>query len=173
MEADSSLTIESLSGDDLDDVERLERVCFTDPWSRQAFRQETRLARKGGFSRVLREEGVLCAYSVAWFVADEGHLANLAVAPDHRHRGLARRLLDDLTDEARRRGVCVLWLEVRVSNLAAIRLYEDYRFRSVGVRKGYYGREREDALVMCLDLEPGGEETSGLVHQERRTPAAD
>jgi [ribosomal protein S18]-alanine N-acetyltransferase len=171
VDLDPALTIAPLTEDDLEDVLRLERVCFADPWSRQAFRQELRSARQGGYSRVVREAGELHGYSIAWFVADEGHLANLAVAPEHRRRGLARHLLEDFIEEARGRASRILWLEVRVSNLAAIRLYERYRFRSVGVRKGYYSMEREDALVMCLDLAPQGEDKSGLVHEERRSPS--
>lgn len=186
MEQELPTELASLSEQDLEEVLRLERLSFSDPWSREAFRQEIRQAARGGYSRVLRRGREILAYSVAWFVADEGHLANLAVSPEHRRFGLARRLMDDLISEGERRGAHLLWLEVRVSNEPAIRLYRSYQFRPVSIRKGYYSRGREDALVMCRDVpergqdaadphsqSPGRENTSALVHgQEGRTPAA-
>jgi [ribosomal protein S18]-alanine N-acetyltransferase len=143
----------------LPDVLRLERAVFGDPWPETAFREELARERRGGYSRVLVERGTVRSYSVAWFVADEAHLANLATDPDHRSRGLARALLRDLLAEARRRRIATVWLEVRVGNAAAIRLYESHGFRGVDVRRGYYQKEREDALVMVLPL--GTEEGQG------------
>jgi [ribosomal protein S18]-alanine N-acetyltransferase len=145
--------IESMGERHLADVLRLERIVFGDPWPESAFREELARERHGGYSRVLVEHGSVRAYSVAWFVADEAHLANLATDPEHRSRGLARALLRDLLVEARRRGLVTVWLEVRVGNAAAIRLYEGHGFRGVGIRKGYYQKEREDALVMVLPLQ--------------------
>ena len=144
-------------------VHRLEKACFPDPWSILAFRAEVRRQRYGGYSRVLTVDGEVRAYLVAGFVADEGHLANIAVAPSDRRRGFARSLLDDLLAAARWRGTATVWLEVRVGNHGAIRLYESYGFESISIRKNYYAREGEDALVMCLRLPVGGEEQRGLV----------
>jgi ribosomal-protein-alanine N-acetyltransferase len=101
------------------------------------------------------EAGEVLAYSIAWFAADEANLANLAVAPAHRRRGCGRALLDDLLAEARRRGAVSVWLEVRAGNAAAQRLYLDHGFRVVAVRKAYYRKEGEDALVMMKDLTAG------------------
>lgn len=134
-------------------VVRIEREVFSDPWPTSAFVEEVAREARGGYSRVLIESGTVCAYSVAWFVADEGHLANVATDPVHRRRGFARAILRDLLAEARRRGTANVWLEVRVGNAPAIRLYEAHGFRLAGVRKGYYQKEREDALVMVLPLE--------------------
>mgnify|MGYP001268877561 FL=1 len=126
---------------------------FTDPWPLSAFREEVARGARGGYSRVLVESGAVRAYSVAWFVADEGHLANLATDPDHRGRGFARAVLRDLLAEARRSGTANVWLEVRTGNAVAIRLYRAHGFRAAGIRKGYYQKEREDALIMVLPLE--------------------
>jgi len=134
-------------------IVRLERTVFTDPWPASAFREEVARGARGGYSRVLIESGAVRAYSVAWFVADEGHLANLATDPVHRGRGFARAVLRDLLAEARRRGTANVWLEVRTGNAVAIRLYQAHGFRAAGIRKGYYQKEREDALVMVLPLE--------------------
>lgn len=163
--------IRGLAENDLAAVSALEQICFTDPWSIQSFREEVRHARYGGYSRVLYAGDRLAAYMVAWFVSDEAHLANLAVAPDSRRRGFAAALLEDLLAESRRRGVRVIWLEVRVGNLSAIRLYEKYRFRGVAVRKNYYAREHEDALVMMRVLGPEGDEHDDVVQPQERRPA--
>ena len=146
-----SCVIHTLAPEHLRDVLRLERAIFGDPWSLGAFRQEVARAAHGGYSRVLVEAGSVRAYSIAWFVADETHLANLAVDPEHRRRGFARVLLRDLLAEAERRGASAVWLEVRAGNRAAIDLYRAHGFRTVGVRKGYYQKEREDALVMLRE----------------------
>ncbi len=153
--------IELMTEKDLPAVVALEQVCFSDPWSPAAFRQELKHAGTGGYARVLLEDGEIRAYMIAWFVADEAHLANIAVAPGHRRKGYARALLDDLLAESRQRGSAMVWLEVRVSNAGAIRLYEEYRFRPVAIRKNYYTREREDAVVMLRAL--GEEEKRAVV----------
>ena len=140
----------------LTQIVRLERTVFADPWPASAFREEVAREARGGYSRVLVESGAVRAYSVAWFVADEGHLANLATDPAHRGRGFARAVLRDLLAEARRRGIANVWLEVRTGNAVAIHLYRAHGFRTAGIRKGYYQKEREDALVMVLPLEAEG-----------------
>jgi ribosomal-protein-alanine N-acetyltransferase len=87
-----------------------------------------------------------------WRIADEGHITNLAVRPGFRRRGFARQLLQDLIDYARKNHIGSLTLEVRVSNLPAIRLYESFGFRVEGRRKNYYADNNEDALIMWLRL---------------------
>jgi [ribosomal protein S18]-alanine N-acetyltransferase len=93
-------------------------------------------------------------YAVLWCVLDQGELANIAVRPELRGRGLGARLLDEVVAACRRRGVTKLYLEVRDSNDAALRLYERFGFREVGRRRSYYQEPREDARVMALELGP-------------------
>jgi [ribosomal protein S18]-alanine N-acetyltransferase len=159
--------IRPMRAGDLTDVVRLERICFGDPWSVLAFSEEIRRG-PAAMNRVLRLEGRLVGYTVAWYVAGEVHLANLAVDPAFRGRGAATALLRDLLREGERRHASVVWLEVRLGNAAAIRLYEKFGFRTVSVRKNYYAKEREDALVMSRSLSPAGEEGSadGSVRRE-------
>jgi ribosomal-protein-alanine N-acetyltransferase len=171
---DSDFQIGPMKESDLLEIVRLERTCFSDPWSLRAFRDEIRPDKEGGYPRVLRMDGKVVGYSIAWFVADEVHLANLAVAPERRGQGLASALLYDLLHEGRRRESRVVWLEVRVGNAAAIRLYERFQFRPVAVRKNYYAREHEDALVMLRVLEPEREGSGGAVRkQEERDGGPD
>lgn len=153
--AKPEILIRPMSAEDIEPIARLERLCFVDPWPRASFLGE--IGRPGGFSRVLTEAGVPAAYLVAWFVADEVHLANLAVAPAHRGKRFAKRMLRELIDESYARGSRHVVLEVRVSNEPAVRLYESFHFKPVAIRKNYYVRQREDALVMIRHLGVEGE----------------
>lgn len=142
-----------MTEDDLAEVIALEGEVFGDPWSEAAFRAELQDAPRLRWPLVARVGGALVGYLVAWFVADEAQISNLAVAPRWRRRGLGRRLLAAALREGCRRGCRAVFLEVRVSNRAAHRLYQQCGFRTVGRRRGYYPDTREDALVMRRALE--------------------
>ncbi|HVP70826.1 MAG TPA: ribosomal protein S18-alanine N-acetyltransferase, partial [Gemmatimonadaceae bacterium] len=100
------------------------------------------------YARVAELDGRLAGYSMAWLGSGVGHLGNLAVAPGFRRRGVARALVLDLLDQARRRDVDQITLEVRSSNFAAQWLYRAHGFRLAGLRRGYYRDNGEDALVL-------------------------
>jgi ribosomal-protein-alanine N-acetyltransferase len=135
----------------LDEVLAIEGEVFPDPWPRRSFSEE--LAKSPPpYARVARRGGRVVGYLFAWFILDEVHLGNLAVHPRHRRQGVARALLRHLMERSRRRGSSFITLEVRAQNAAAIALYEEFGFRRVAVRKGYYAG-REDALIMERELE--------------------
>ena len=90
----------------------------------------------------------IAGYVVAWFAADEGEIANLAVREPTRRRGIGAALLDAALVEAGRRGAVNMYLEVRESNEAARALYASRGFEEVGRRRGYYHRPVEDAVVL-------------------------
>jgi ribosomal-protein-alanine N-acetyltransferase len=142
---------------DLKTVIALEREIFPDPWSRDSFRREVEAVRVS-WTRVAMSPstGEMLGYLVAWFVADEVHLANVAVAPAARRRGVAQFLLDELETEGRRRKARFIVLEVRRSNDSARRLYGRNDYYTVDVRKGYYRNNREDAIVMVKPLSESG-----------------
>jgi ribosomal-protein-alanine N-acetyltransferase len=132
---------------DLDEVLAIERASFTMPWSRGAFLYEleqNRVAR----CHVVREDDAIVGYLCLWEIADEIHVTNIAIHPDHRRRGIARELLAGLIAQARGRDIRMIVLEVRPSNHQAIALYESFNFRVTGRRRGYYYDTGEDALVM-------------------------
>jgi len=133
---------------DLDDVIALERHCFPDPWPRDLIEVEIDEADDQRFPVVARVDGILVGYMIAWFIADEAHLGNLAVAPAAQRTGLASALLEALVAEARLRGSAHIVLEVRAGNSGAIRLYERHGFDAVAVRKEYYEDDKEDAVIM-------------------------
>jgi [ribosomal protein S18]-alanine N-acetyltransferase len=131
---------------DLEAVLAIERVSFSDPpWSRGSF------ASLLGDARVrftVACDPTVAGYVVTWVVADEGEIANLAVAPDRRRHGIGRRLLDHAVTEAIAAGARSLYLEVRESNVAARALYGCRGFAAVGRRPSYYKNPVEDALLL-------------------------
>jgi tRNA threonylcarbamoyladenosine biosynthesis protein TsaB len=140
------ITLREFREDDLEAVAALELAIFSDPWPASFFHSELRQPMV--YARVAEREGRLAGYQMAWLGAGTGHLANMAVAPDQRRRGIARALMDDLLARARAAGSQSVTLEVRVSNFAAQGLYRGYGFRVAGVRRGYYRDTGEDALLM-------------------------
>lgn len=160
---------------DLDEIVRIERTVFTDPWTRPLFEQE--LEGEGGVIALVTEiGGAVAAYLIAWVVLDELHIGNVAVAPARQRRGLARQLVRHVLDEAAERGCRRSTLEVRVTNEPAIALYRDFGFRAVALRRGYYRDNGEDALIMWADLAGRGgphvpEEEAAPRGSARRTKA--
>jgi ribosomal-protein-alanine N-acetyltransferase len=148
-----NVSIVGVTKDDLPAVAEIERVAFSDPWSEKSFREA--LAHPAIYFAAARsDEGAVLGYVVAWFVADEGQIANLAVAPSGWGVGIGRALLDASLREARLREVDEVYLEVRDSNERARRLYGSRGFEEVGRRKQYYSRPVEDAIVLRRSLKP-------------------
>jgi ribosomal-protein-alanine N-acetyltransferase len=141
---------------DVDRIAEIERLCFTDPWSPASFRSLVEDDRV--FFRVaVGSAGAIVGYLVAWFVADEAEIANLAVDPPARGLGIGAALLDEAVREAVRRGTVAMYLEVRDSNAAARALYDAHGFAEVARRPRYYRRPVEDAVVMRRLLTRAGD----------------
>lgn len=146
-----SVSIAPVTADDVPSIVAIEQAAFSDPWSAASFREA--LAHPAVFfAGARRDGGELVGYVVAWFAADEGEIANLAVAPEGWGVGIGRALLDAALDEARRRHVTAMYLEVRDSNDRARRLYRSRGFEEVGRRRGYYQHPPEDAIVLRRTL---------------------
>ena len=152
------LLLEAATLDDLDALIALERQCHTHPWSARGLRDAIApgTARRGIL--VLRapwtpdEPGRgIRAYCAIEAVADEVHIHNLAVAPDARRHGLARRLLVLVLEIAGGHGARAAHLEVRESNTAARALYRGLGFSEVGRRQGYYSSPAEDAILLSRE----------------------
>ena len=136
---------------DLVAIAKIERSAFSDPWSERSFREA--LAQPTIYFAAARsDEGTVLGYVVAWFVADEGQIANLAVAPEGWGSGIGRSLLTAALREAVSRGATDVYLEVRDSNLRARRLYGSCGFKEIGRRRGYYRLPVEDAVVLRRTL---------------------
>ena len=146
----TKLVLKRATPADLPDVVALERACYSDPWPASAFASLPENDRV--FFGVARVERRLMGYVVAWYVMDEGELANLAVAPGDRGQGIGRTLLDAMLADAASRGTAQVYLEVRDSNAAARQLYTSRGFEEVGRRKQYYRSPTEDALILRRSL---------------------
>ncbi|HUZ82634.1 MAG TPA: ribosomal protein S18-alanine N-acetyltransferase [Gaiellaceae bacterium] len=139
--------------DDLERIDEIERRAYPTPWSRSMFAGELSKATSiclGAFEADA-DEGALVGYLIVSRYVDAWHVMNVAVDPANRGRGIATMLLQrlfELTADDARRGYT---LEVRISNDAAIQLYERLGFEPRGVRRGYYTDNREDALIMWRD----------------------
>jgi ribosomal-protein-alanine N-acetyltransferase len=147
------LELRRLELTDLDEIERIERASYPTPWSRSMFASE--LAKPSSLSfGAVDEEGRLVGYLVLSRYVDAWHVMNVAVAPERRREGIATALLRRLLEQTRGDAERGYTLEVRVSNVGAISLYERFGFRPKGVRRGYYTDNREDALIMWRDPDP-------------------
>lgn len=145
------LSVEAVREEDLPAIVGIERAAFSDPWSLQSFRDALEHPAVH-FVAARTDDGLVVGYVVAWLVADEGEIANLAVTPEVWGSGVGARLLDAALHEAADRGVVNVYLEVRDSNERARRLYRSRGFEEVGRRRGYYRRPVEDAIVLRRTL---------------------
>jgi ribosomal-protein-alanine N-acetyltransferase len=144
------LTIRPMGIDDLPAVQQIERASFTTPWPPQAYRQELETNRLAHYLVCQLGERVV-AYGGVWLMVDEAHITTFAVHPAFRRRRIGERLLLAMLDLSLARHAREATLEVRLSNLAARRLYEKYGFRPVGIRPRYYSDNQEDALIMTTE----------------------
>ena len=143
---------EPLLADRLDEVLRVEQRAYAHPWTHANFIDAL---HSGYEAQMLMADGNVLGYFVAMKGVDEVHLLNITVAPEYQGQGWARVMLDALAIWARGQSAVWLWLEVRVSNLRAMQIYEAHGYRRVGYRNSYYPSghsQREDAIVMSLRL---------------------
>ena len=150
MTARSVLRIRPMTVADLPAVQLIERASFSTPWPPQAYRQELETNRLAQYL-VATMGDVIVAYGGVWLMVDEAHITTFAVHPRFRRRRIGERLLLALMDLSVDRHAREATLEVRLSNLAARRLYEKYGFRPVGIRPRYYSDNGEDALIMTTE----------------------
>jgi ribosomal-protein-alanine N-acetyltransferase len=149
-----SISIRRLELDDLVAIEAIERASYPTPWSRSMFVSE--LAKPSSLSiAAVVDDGTLAGYLVLSRYVDAWHVMNVAVAEPYRRAGIASAMLRSLFDVTRDDAERGYTLEVRVSNHAAIALYERFGFVTRGVRRGYYTDNREDALIMWKDAVKG------------------
>ena len=136
---------------DLNAIEVIERSSYPTPWSRSMFAGELAKPSSICLGAIEAETEELVGYLIISRYVDAWHVMNIAVADEYRRRGVATRLMESLFEITSSDGARGYTLEVRVSNEAAIKLYEGLGFRPRGVRRGYYTDNREDALIMWKD----------------------
>ncbi len=131
---------------DLADIIEIEKTCFTaDAWSEDDFIYRMNESDWHFINLTLEDEGKVAAYITATVVADEMNIDSVAVSPDYRRKGYASALINLAIEKAKAK---LVMLEVRESNTAAISLYSSLGFEKVGLRKNYYERPVESAVLM-------------------------
>lgn len=144
------ITVREMKEKDIEDILEMERECFATPWSRESFEMEL----KNKFARyvVAEIDGKVVGYGGLWLIIDEGHITNIAVLEEYRKMDVGSHILSGLIAISLRRDIRSMTLEVRESNVAAIRLYEKYDFKEAGIRPKYYADNNEDAIIMWLNF---------------------
>ena len=143
---------------DIQAVINIEKQCHSHPWSEKLF-----LSNFGTryFNHIMQIDNEIIGYFIASHVAGEATLMNIAVAPNFQGKGLGQRLINKLIANSKKQDQVEVWLEVRESNKAAIKLYQKTGFIDVDIRKAYYQianpvpnkkNQREDAIIMCCYL---------------------
>ncbi len=150
MVATAPVEIADMTLRDLAHVQEVENLSFPVPWPPDAFRHELTQNRNARYI-VARLEGSIVGYAGLWLMVDEAHITTVAVHPKYRRQRIGQRLLQRLFEIAEEVGAEWLTLEVRVSNLAAQKLYAKYGFSRAGIRRHYYSDNNEDALIMWTD----------------------
>lgn len=140
-----------MSHEHVEQVAKIEKDCFSMPWSENAIRHE--LDNPLSLWIVALEEGIVVGYVGSQSVLGEADMMNLAVDSDHRHSHIGQNLVTKLVDNLRANGVHCLTLEVRASNTAAIQLYNKLGFSQIGRRPNYYTNPKEDALILRKEWE--------------------
>ena len=145
--SEKTIRIVPMNADHLEELERLERICFSRPWSKRMLAEELENAC-AAFLVAEDETGAVLGYAGLLVMMDEGYITNVAVFPEYRRLGVAAKIIDVYMNFAKANDLAFLTLEVRPSNNAAIALYRRFGFEEVGRRKNYYDLPREDALIL-------------------------
>lgn len=137
---------------DIDAVFEIEKASYgIHHWTKEAFINELDNNIANYFVAQNQETKEIVGYLGSWFIVDECHITNVSVNPEFRRKNIASKLIKTLIDECYAKMIKYITLEVRVSNDAAIALYEKFGFKSIGVRKKYYQDNNEDALIMFTE----------------------
>ena len=139
--------IREMTKKDLDTVYAIENRCFSSGWSRDTF--EKSLASEACRFLVSEENGKISGYAGIYLAPEEAELFSIACDPSEQRKGIASGLMDEIFHILQIEGAKKLFLEVRSSNEAAKKLYRKYGFKEIGIRKEYYQKPTEDAVLMA------------------------
>lgn len=153
------LTIDPMKKSDLPEIMKIERESFLSPWTVGMFKREISSDHSHCLCARIHSDGkeIVAGYIVFWLIIDEAHLHSLAVKKEFRGKGIAFRLMQSMKTIAGKNDVLFQTLEVRASNVEAIKLYRKRCFVVKGIRPLYYSDTHEDALIMWADINPVGE----------------
>lgn len=136
---------------DIPKIADIEQQCFSVPWTEKQLISQLH-DDQHEFLAAKTLDGELCGYVGMMYVLDEGYISNVAVSAEYRRQGIADALIGELLERAACLKLSFVTLEVRESNNAAIALYSKHGFNPVGLRKNYYEKPRENAILMTTFL---------------------
>jgi ribosomal-protein-alanine N-acetyltransferase len=155
-----TIRIRRMTLKDIDAIFAIERVSFSDPWSKRAFMSE--LVERGFNFSIVAEAPKgrkVIGYCLFWIIEDdETHITNIAINPEFRRQGIGKLLIDEVIQRSRDKGIPSVTLEVRESNTAAREFYDRLGFAEAGRRKGYYRKPVEDAIILRMMFEEDSSE---------------
>ena len=143
-----SILIRRMEADDVNIVYDLERKSFSDPWTLPSFNYEVGNTQSS-YPCVLLKNNKVAGYAVVWYYCGEIHIGNFAISPNYRKQGLGKILLEHILEKFKKYETA--FLEVRISNEAAINLYKKFAFEELYIRENYYA-DNENAVVMWKNL---------------------
>ena len=149
-------SIVDVSSEHIASIEELEKLCFSSPWNQEQLKKQMK-DHMHEFIAAISDDGSVLGYVGMMYVLDEGYIANVAVSPEYRRKGIADRIINELCLICDEHKLSFVTLEVRASNIAAISLYTKHDFEQVGRRKNYYDLPKEDAILMTKFLNRGNE----------------
>lgn len=136
---------------DLQRIFEIEQASMSCPWSLKSYQEA--FSSDNAIIIVAEVDDAIAGFSVFYLTSPEAELPDIVVDEAYRGQGIGRFLLEKSLDELKLRGIDTIFLEVRVSNTPARRLYESFGFEQIGIRKYFYSNPVEDAVCMRLDLE--------------------
>ena len=146
----SKFTLVPMSEKHIAELARIEKICFSQPWSEKSLREE--LDNRTAHFLVAEDGGIVVGYIGVFIVYESCDISNIAVFPEYRRQGIGRRLLEGAFEVAEKGGAESISLEVRPSNCGAIELYRSVGFEEVGLRKNFYRNPTEDGLILSKKL---------------------
>lgn len=138
--------IRKMCEQDIDEVEQIEKEIFSVPWSAKSFLDACKNENNIYLTCII--DGEVAGYCGLWTVLGEGNITNMAVSHKHRRKGIGMALMQEMEKRGHEKEVSVFFLEVRESNAAARALYEELGYEQIGVRKRFYEKPVENAVIM-------------------------
>ncbi|MFP4698337.1 MAG: ribosomal protein S18-alanine N-acetyltransferase [Eubacteriales bacterium] len=143
------IVIREMTNGDIDSIIEIEKSCFTNPWSKESFNQELR--NRLSLYLIIAVNKDIIGYAGLWKIMDEGHITNIAIKKQYQSKGYGYKLALALLNEGKKRKIKRFTLEVRKSNISAIKLYSKIGFKKNGTRNNYYTNPKEDAIIMWYE----------------------
>ncbi len=144
-----NITIRRMLATDIPKVVSIEQECFSLPWSAKAFEESLTQPYSVFFvAEATTENSVITGYVGVYHIGDECDITNVAVSTKYRRKGIAIKLLKAVEEYSVSKNVYSITLEVRESNTPAIRLYEGMQYKNIGIRKNFYEKPMENAIIM-------------------------